>query len=574
MVVSLSLEPRAPQAMTPPPLETPVVESPPPPQNPLDPLITALLAQDPGAELVRTPRSYRLTLSDASILHCFPVGSATQLDADVAEAVAAVKPGQTVRYLGRADLPGAKEVLLARVPSAWRQLRSVQAGFLWSRDQGVINVRGHALPLLKAAHQKLEKSAHLSLEAVAGERADQSQEAARFMQPLMARRPVMTIALASLSVAMFALQMLWGGGEPYLSGTRMGASMQSLIAQGEVWRLLAPMLLHGSVAHLAFNMLALFSFGAFLERFLGPRRYLLLYVLSGLGGGIASALRSEELISVGASGGIWGLMLGGAVLLARSQGRLPTLVVAAQKGRAWVPVGINAAYSFQPGIDLLAHFGGGLVGAALVGSGLLLAGIPLVKDSNDPTHPPRREGVVVNVAAFALGLALLASMGVSLWSGRPWELQQTPAVHLVEVAGENASLELPHLLGRGTVEGHSVIFGSMSVDPMVVIVAFAPELLDEAQVADPKGTLEKSLETLAPEVLADFTFTVRNKVEETPEGRAYLFAEQQASDGRVARSYWFTSGARLANVVVITRTAKLPGWAAVSKAVPFSLVLR
>ena len=35
--------------------------------------------------------------------------------------------------------------------------------------------------------------------------------------------------------------MWWGGGEPYLSGTRMGASMQSLIAQGEVWRLLAPM---------------------------------------------------------------------------------------------------------------------------------------------------------------------------------------------------------------------------------------------------------------------------------------------------------------------------------------------
>lgn len=572
--MSPHLEPSDPASALPLPVDCRVASPAPLPRNPLEPLIAALLAQDPGAGLDRTPRSYRLTLSDASILHCFPVGSVAQLDADVAEAVAAVKPGQRVRYLARADLQGAKEVLLRRVPSRWVQVRSTHAAHLWSPEQGVVDVRGTGLALLKAAHRKLGETAHLSLDAVADERADQSAEAARFMQPLLARPPVMTIALAGLSVAMFALQMLWGGGAPYVSGTRMGASMQSLIAQGELWRLLAPMLLHGSVTHLLFNMLALFSFGAFLERFLGWRRYLLLYLLSGLGGGIASALRSEELISVGASGGIWGLMLGGAVLLARSQGRLPRLVVAAQQGRVWVPVGINAVYSLQPGVDLLAHFGGGLVGAALMGSGLLLAGIPLVKDSNDPAHPPRREGVVVNVAAFALGFALLLSMGVSWWSGRPWELQQIPPVSTVEVASENASLELPHLLGRAHAESHTWVFGSLSVDPMVVIVAFAPEPLEEGQAADPRGTLEKSLESLAPGGLAGFTLVTSNRVQETADGRPYLFAEQQASDGRVARNYWFTQGTRLANVLVITRDSSLAGWQAASKSVPFSLLLR
>src|SRR5262252_7552037 len=91
---------------------------------------------------------------------------------------------------------------------------------------------------------------------------------------------------------------------------------------------------------------------------IGGPRYLLLYVVSGLGGSLASFLRSQEMMSVGASGGIWGLMVAGAVLVTWPRPGQPILVAPSQRDRAWSPVVLNALVSLQPGIDALAHFGG------------------------------------------------------------------------------------------------------------------------------------------------------------------------------------------------------------------------
>jgi rhomboid protease GluP len=332
--------------------------------------------------------------------------------------------------------------------------------------------------------------------------------------------------------------------------------------------------LHGSVVHLLFNMLALFSFGTFLERFLGWRRYALLFVASGLGGGIASALRPGETLSVGASGGIWGLMIAGAVLITFSRGRLPALVVARQRGRAWVPVAMNAVYSFQPGVDLFAHFGGGVVGGLLMGTGLLISGIPQVAGSNASHRPPRNESMALTLASVGLLLVLGASLVLALVTGHPWELGHAPAVKRVELTDARASLSLPFLAaGQQRVADSTWLFGSLMVDPIAVIVAVEPKPLTEGQAGDAEGTLEKSLESLAPELLEGFTLSSKNEVKHTADGRAYLVSEQQSADHRVARSYWLIDGDRLANVMVLINPGATASWVALADSTPFSLEL-
>src|SRR5260370_13797086 len=102
-------------------------------------------------------------------------------------------------------------------------------------------------------------------------------------------------------------------------------------------------------------------------------------------------------MSVGASGGIWGLMVAGAVLVTWPRERLPALISAAQRKRAWTPVLINGFYSFTPGIDWLAHLGGGLTRGLLVLFGLITAGIPLAADADDPTKAPLPDTVGLRI---------------------------------------------------------------------------------------------------------------------------------------------------------------------------------
>jgi len=117
------------------------------------------------------------------------------------------------------------------------------------------------------------------------------------------RFPWLTVTLGAVCVILFALGQSWSDGNFPLVLYRMGANSGAAVREGEVWRVVASMFLHLNVEHIAVNMIALAAFGPVLERLLGPQRYLLLYGLSGLGGGIASALLSHAGFSVGASGG-------------------------------------------------------------------------------------------------------------------------------------------------------------------------------------------------------------------------------------------------------------------------------
>jgi membrane associated rhomboid family serine protease len=120
-----------------------------------------------------------------------------------------------------------------------------------------------------------------------------------------------TAALTTVIVLNFLLQVMSTGGSALLSPgleslVRAGALDSRLVAAGEWWRLLTCVFVHIGLIHILFNLYALLSVSSFLEAEIGPARYLSLFLLSGLGGSVASFLLHTRVVSAGASGAIFG----------------------------------------------------------------------------------------------------------------------------------------------------------------------------------------------------------------------------------------------------------------------------
>jgi rhomboid protease GluP len=131
-------------------------------------------------------------------------------------------------------------------------------------------------------------------------------------------KPWVTYVLMGASILFFGLQQL----STYLTGHDLpyilGGKVNELILQGQIWRLITPILLHGSILHIAFNMYALYIFGPGLERYYGHWRYLLLYLLGGYCGNVLSFLLSPN-PSIGASTAIFALVAAEIIFIYRNR---------------------------------------------------------------------------------------------------------------------------------------------------------------------------------------------------------------------------------------------------------------
>lgn len=127
--------------------------------------------------------------------------------------------------------------------------------------------------------------------------------------------------------------------------------------QHQYYRAFTAMFLHANFQHILFNMIALLIVGPAVEVLLGKARFLVLYLLAGLGGSVASYLLSPANIAgLGASGAIMGVM--GAYVVVGLRRRLPIAPVVGL-------LVINLLIGFSGSIDWRAHLGGLAVGALL-----------------------------------------------------------------------------------------------------------------------------------------------------------------------------------------------------------------
>ncbi len=209
-----------------------------------------------------------------------------------------------------------------------------------------------------------------------------------------------TYLFLAANLLVWLAMTLAGGSENTLVLLRFGAKYHPLVAAGQYWRLITANFIHIGFVHLAFNSYALYLFGLQVERRFGPARFLVLYLLSGIGGTVLSYVGSRAL-SAGASGAIFGLM--GAILVYYathrdafgSQGRR-------QLSSLLLIMGYNLAWGFMnPSIDNLGHIGGLLAGMALG-----WAFCPRYRLETDPAR-----GFVL-VDRFSIGRAIIVSLAL------------------------------------------------------------------------------------------------------------------------------------------------------------------
>ncbi|MGZ8803999.1 MAG: rhomboid family intramembrane serine protease [Microbacterium sp.] len=174
-------------------------------------------------------------------------------------------------------------------------------------------------------------------------------------------RPLVTYAIMAITALAYLVGLIPGVGSAVQDTLAFWAPSlyPELSGRFEPWRLLTVALVHSGFWHVGLNMLALWLMGRSLEPLLGRGRFLVLYLLSALGGSVAVALLSFTTPVVGASGAIFGLF-GALIVIGRHIG-------ANIRGIAII-LGINLVIGFIPGFNVSwqAHVGGLVVGA-LVG---------------------------------------------------------------------------------------------------------------------------------------------------------------------------------------------------------------
>jgi rhomboid protease GluP len=160
--------------------------------------------------------------------------------------------------------------------------------------------------------------------------------------------------------------------------------------------------IHVGAIHLAMNMIGLWQIGGLVERLLGHRAFLLVYLVSGLCGSLASITWHPFVVSAGASGAVFGVYGVLVAYLVRHRGSIPRQVLSQLQKSTVFFLGLNVVFGFQQkGIDMAAHVGGLLGGflAALVVSRPLMS---------QPSRTRLWSEGLVAVAALALvGAAVL-----------------------------------------------------------------------------------------------------------------------------------------------------------------------
>ena len=192
-----------------------------------------------------------------------------------------------------------------------------------------------------------------------------------------------------------------------------GSKVNSLILDGQYFRFISPMFLHGDIVHLMVNCYSLFIVGSQVERLMGRGKFVAVYFVSGILGNIASFAFSSH-SSVGASGALFGLM---GVLLYFVIKR-PALLKSSYGANLITTLIINITYGFMnTQIDNHAHLGG------LLGGVLCSAAIYEPKPSKS-TKTVKLVSAILLVVVFIGGLAYSFNSSINHYAKKIAEVEK------------------------------------------------------------------------------------------------------------------------------------------------------
>lgn len=208
------------------------------------------------------------------------------------------------------------------------------------------------------------------------------------------KKPIMTYLLIFTNIFVFFLMYILGKGSTNAQtlvdfGGLVPGHVNGAYGIYEIYRFITSIFLHNGIAHLIFNMYALYILGPQLESFFGKFKFIIIYLVSGIAGNLLSLLfLSNNTVSVGASGAIFGLM--GALLYFGYHYRvyLGTVI----KSQIIPIIILNLVLGMlTKGINNFAHIGG-LVGGILIS---MMLGVKYKSKTSDKIN-----GIIMSLIYF------------------------------------------------------------------------------------------------------------------------------------------------------------------------------
>ncbi len=205
--------------------------------------------------------------------------------------------------------------------------------------------------------------------------------------------PIVSIVFGSLAFANFLLIQILGNmtGQIIPVSILLGAFYKTFIAAGfEIWRFLTVGFVHINLFHILINTMALMNLGTITEKIYGRTRFTVILLVSIIVGSLFVYVGEGNSLTVGMSGGLYGLM-GALLVYTFETGLIKQPNVRSQFIRILT---VNVIISLMPGISLMGHLGG-FVGGILLG---------VIFTRNDAWEMLRKNTIVATLALLmALG---------------------------------------------------------------------------------------------------------------------------------------------------------------------------
>jgi len=176
-----------------------------------------------------------------------------------------------------------------------------------------------------------------------------------------------------------------------------------LIKSGQIWRFFTPIVLHAGILHLFMNLFTQLRYGLYLERKWGTVKYILIYLISGIGSVLLSCLAAPMTTSVGACGAVSGLLGAHFIIIILSWKKTNPMLRTSMLSQVlfWIVLLLLTPILLKY-IDFWGHLGGLICG--MIASTIIFGG----------TH--EKHGRAIQIGAITVLTLYFIVGGIVLWT--------------------------------------------------------------------------------------------------------------------------------------------------------------